>query len=156
MLNNRLGNHETSYSDFFKKPKKPSRSLSSDRLILAEAPESSESTLSLQEKYYWIGKDYANTYQQDFVEIADFAKDQFDRTKTPRMPWRDEALVMFGEAARDLARHFIQRWNHCKREKVRHLTNYPFLLPKSHSESYSSYDWFRGPTFKCSIQVRRF
>jgi hypothetical protein len=24
------------------------------------------------------------------------------------MPWRDEALVLFGESARDLARHFIQ------------------------------------------------
>ena len=30
------------------------------------------------------------------------------------MPWRDEALVMIGEAARDVGRHFIQRWNYCK------------------------------------------
>lgn len=27
------------------------------------------------------------------------------------MPWHDEALVVFGQAARDVARHFIQRWN---------------------------------------------
>jgi hypothetical protein len=27
------------------------------------------------------------------------------------MPWHDEALVVTGEAARDCARHFIQRWN---------------------------------------------
>jgi len=27
------------------------------------------------------------------------------------MPWHDEALVVFGETARDVARHFIQRWN---------------------------------------------
>lgn len=27
------------------------------------------------------------------------------------MPWHDEALVVFGESARDVARHFIQRWN---------------------------------------------
>jgi phosphatidylserine/phosphatidylglycerophosphate/cardiolipin synthase-like enzyme len=27
------------------------------------------------------------------------------------MPWHDEALVVFGKAARDVARHFIQRWN---------------------------------------------
>ncbi len=40
--------------------------------------------------------------------------DQFDRAKTHRMPWRDEALVIFGDSARDLARHFIQRWNQCK------------------------------------------
>jgi phospholipase D1/2 len=27
------------------------------------------------------------------------------------MPWHDEVLVVAGEAARDCARHFIQRWN---------------------------------------------
>jgi phospholipase D1/2 len=27
------------------------------------------------------------------------------------MPWHDEALVVFGQVARDVARHFIQRWN---------------------------------------------
>jgi phosphatidylserine/phosphatidylglycerophosphate/cardiolipin synthase-like enzyme len=27
------------------------------------------------------------------------------------MPWHDEALVVFGQVARDAARHFIQRWN---------------------------------------------
>jgi phospholipase D1/2 len=27
------------------------------------------------------------------------------------MPWHDEALVVFGRTARDVARHFIQRWN---------------------------------------------
>jgi phosphatidylserine/phosphatidylglycerophosphate/cardiolipin synthase-like enzyme len=27
------------------------------------------------------------------------------------MPWHDEVLVVTGEAARDCARHFIQRWN---------------------------------------------
>lgn len=27
------------------------------------------------------------------------------------MPWHDEALVVFGKTARDVARHFIQRWN---------------------------------------------
>jgi hypothetical protein len=66
------------------------------------------------EGYYWIGKDYSNIYRADFKDIHDFSTDQFDRSKEPRMPWRDEALVVFGMAARDLARHFIQRWNHCK------------------------------------------
>jgi hypothetical protein len=66
------------------------------------------------EGYYWVGKDYSNTYKADFKDIADFSSDQYDRAATPRMPWRDEALVVFGESARDLARHFIQRWNQCK------------------------------------------
>lgn len=33
------------------------------------------------------------------------------------MPWRDEGMIVFGESARDLARHFIQRWNQCKVKK---------------------------------------
>jgi hypothetical protein len=37
--------------------------------------------------------------------------DYIDRTTVPRMPWHDEALVVFGKVARDVARHFIQRWN---------------------------------------------
>ena len=66
------------------------------------------------EGHYWIGKDYSNTYKADFKDIADFSSDQYNRLEVPRMPWRDEALVIFGESARDLARHFIQRWNQCK------------------------------------------
>lgn len=73
------------------------------------------------------------------------------------MPWRDEALVFFGESARDLARHFIQRWNQCKREKVRQIQSYPFLLPKSYSEPYNyNYEWFKDQLFKCNVQVRYF
>ncbi len=32
----------------------------------------------------------------------------------PRIPWRDLGAVHHGKAARDLARHFIQRWNFTK------------------------------------------
>lgn len=76
--------------------------------------ENAELPVISNEGYYWIGKDYSNTYKADFKDIADFSRDQFERTETPRMPWRDEAIVVFGESARDLARHFIQRWNQCK------------------------------------------
>lgn len=40
--------------------------------------------------------------------------DFIDRETTPRMPWRDVGVVVHGPAARDLARHFIQRWNFTK------------------------------------------
>ena len=30
------------------------------------------------------------------------------------MPWRDHGVVLIGDSARDLARHFIQKWNQCK------------------------------------------
>lgn len=32
----------------------------------------------------------------------------------PRMPWRDLSAAVHGRAARDVARHFIQRWNFTK------------------------------------------
>ena len=30
------------------------------------------------------------------------------------MPWHDIGAVVYGKCARDLARHFIQRWNFTK------------------------------------------
>jgi len=45
-----------------------------------------------------------------FILFADF----IERDKTPRMPWHDIGAVVYGKAARDVARHFIQRWNFCK------------------------------------------
>lgn len=64
--------------------------------------------------YTWIGKDYSNVYVEDIKQIDEYSKDQFSRTEVPRMPWRDQGLMVIGESARDLARHFIQRWNQCK------------------------------------------
>uniref|UniRef100_A0A8C1TFC1 Phospholipase n=1 Tax=Cyprinus carpio TaxID=7962 RepID=A0A8C1TFC1_CYPCA len=53
---------------------------------------------------------------------------------TPRMPWHDISSVVHGKAARDVARHFIQRWNFTKMMKPKYRSlSYPFLLPKSHS-----------------------
>lgn len=40
--------------------------------------------------------------------------DNIDRTEVPRMPWRDLSAALHGKAARDVARHFIQRWNFAK------------------------------------------
>lgn len=40
--------------------------------------------------------------------------DFIDRFQTPRMPWRDVGVAVHGVAARDVARHFIQRWNFTK------------------------------------------
>uniref|UniRef100_A0AAX7SFW5 Phospholipase n=1 Tax=Astatotilapia calliptera TaxID=8154 RepID=A0AAX7SFW5_ASTCA len=64
------------------------------------------------------------------VDSADF----IDRYTTSRMPWHDIASVVHGRAARDVARHFIQRWNFTKIMKPKYRSlSYPFLLPKSHS-----------------------
>lgn len=67
--------------------------------------------------HYWCGKDYSNHYKSSIKNVPEYWSDQLDRTETPRMPWRDQAHVVIGESARDLARHFIQRWNQCKVDK---------------------------------------
>lgn len=41
-------------------------------------------------------------------------KDALDREKYPRMPWHDVQCALWGPPCRDLARHFVQRWNHAK------------------------------------------
>lgn len=62
----------------------------------------------------FIGKDYTNPYVQDVTEVDKPFTDLFNRNLIPRMPWHDIACVAYGNAARDLARHFIQRWNFTK------------------------------------------
>lgn len=40
--------------------------------------------------------------------------DLVDRGTTARMPWHDVGAMVTGAAARDVARHFIMRWNAVK------------------------------------------
>ncbi|CAF4325543.1 unnamed protein product, partial [Rotaria sp. Silwood2] len=84
---------------------------------------------------YFMGKDYANPYDKDFGCLEKFDEDSIDRKTSPRMPWHDEALVVTGEAARDCARHFIQRWNIHKADKFRFNESYPYILPKSYDDN---------------------
>uniref|UniRef100_A0A4W6DN36 Phospholipase n=1 Tax=Lates calcarifer TaxID=8187 RepID=A0A4W6DN36_LATCA len=83
---------------------------------------------------FWHGKDYCNFVYKDWIQLEKPFDDFIDRYTTPRMPWHDIASVVHGRAARDVARHFIQRWNFTKAPKYRSLS-YPFLLPKSHSSA---------------------
>jgi len=94
------------------------------------------------------------------------------------MPWHDEALVVFGQAARDVARHFIQRWNIHKVwqldfylrstffvwfqcEKFLYNDSYPFLLPKTYDDPDDLKvpnwrDFLDSPPFKVDAQVNQF
>ncbi|OXA43953.1 Phospholipase D1 [Folsomia candida] len=80
----------------------------------------------------WIGKDYTNFIVKDFADLDSPFTDLVDRSTTPRMPWHDIALYVQGSAARDVARHFIQRWNAAKQEKARMNESYPCLIPRSY------------------------
>ncbi|KAK3568233.1 hypothetical protein QTP86_002014 [Hemibagrus guttatus] len=84
------------------------------------------------ETRFWHGKDYCNFILKDWVKLNKPFDDFIDRYKTPRMPWHDVGVVVHGKAARDIARHFIQRWNFTKLVKKRSgAMCYPCLMPKS-------------------------
>ena len=63
---------------------------------------------------FFIGKDFCNPYLKDFYELHKPFEDSIDRNLFPRMPWHDIAAVVYGAAARDVGRHFIERWNFTK------------------------------------------
>uniref|UniRef100_A0A671L3K8 phospholipase D n=1 Tax=Sinocyclocheilus anshuiensis TaxID=1608454 RepID=A0A671L3K8_9TELE len=91
----------------------------------------------------WLGKDYSNFIKRDWTQLDQPFQDNVDRTQVPRIPWRDLGAVHHGKAARDLARHFIQRWNFTKvrnqmgnfnvcflsyNQTLQNLQSLPFLL----------------------------
>ncbi|KAL7424031.1 Phospholipase D1 [Cryptotrichosporon argae] len=78
----------------------------------------------------WRGKDYFNERVAEFANLDKPFEDTFDRSKVPRMPWHDVGLQIVGQPARDLCRHFVQRWNLLIRTK-NHTRRLPFLLPPS-------------------------
>jgi len=82
--------------------------------------------------YLWRGKDYVNFIVKDVTRPDLPDADNVDRRTTPRMPWHDIATMIQGESARDVARHFIQRWNAIKTEKAKFHSSYPYLIPKSY------------------------
>ncbi|KAH8254743.1 hypothetical protein KR032_012043, partial [Drosophila birchii] len=103
-----------------------------------EVTVAASSTQILSEFYgqakYWFGKDYSNFILKDWMNLNSPFVDIIDRTTTPRMPWHDVGLCVVGASARDVARHFIQRWNAMKLEKLRDNTRFPYLMPKSYHQ----------------------
>uniref|UniRef100_A0AAR2LKL2 Phospholipase n=1 Tax=Pygocentrus nattereri TaxID=42514 RepID=A0AAR2LKL2_PYGNA len=103
----------------------------------------------------WLGKDYSNFIKKDWTQLDQPFQDNVDRTQVPRIPWRDLGAVVHGKAARDLARHFIQRWNFTKIFKIKYKDKfYPCLLPKSHFTANDLPFTVPGAA-KASVQVLR-
>ncbi|KAG8370465.1 hypothetical protein BUALT_Bualt14G0119700 [Buddleja alternifolia] len=80
----------------------------------------------------WPGKDYYNPRESEPNSWEDTMKDELDRTKYPRMPWHDVHCALWGPPCRDVARHFVQRWNYAKRNKAANEQAIPLLLPQHH------------------------
>lgn len=76
----------------------------------------------------WPGKDYSNPRVQDFYALDKPYEEMYDRAKVPRMPWHDIHMQVVGQPARDLTRHFVQRWNYILRQR-KPTRPTPLLLP---------------------------
>ncbi|KAI0263930.1 phospholipase D [Gloeopeniophorella convolvens] len=113
--------------------------------ILTDEPEEGEEPI-------WPGKDYSNARITDFHTLTKPEEDMHDRSKVPRMPWHDVGLQIVGQPARDLGRHFVQRWNHLLRIK-NHSRVMPFLLPPSEFKSGELTQL--GLTGTCELQICR-
>ncbi|KUJ11803.1 phospholipase-like protein D1 [Mollisia scopiformis] len=100
----------------------------------------------------WPGKDYSNPRVQDFYQLNEPYAEMYDRSKTPRMPWHDISMQVVGQPARDLTRHFVQRWNYVLRGR-KPTRPTPFLLPPP---DYNAADLEAlGLTGTCEVQILR-
>ena len=104
------------------------------------------------------GKDYSNARVCDFFELDKPFESMYDRNDLPRMPWHDVHMMTVGEPARDMARHFVQRWNYLLRQK-RPSRPTPLLTPPS---DFTSQELENSPFFKllksrstCEAQILR-
>lgn len=90
--------------------------------------ESSEAPKDADHCQLWPGKDYSNPRVQDFYALDKPYEEMYNRSKVPRMPWHDIHMQVVGQPARDLTRHFVQRWNYILRQR-KPTRPTPFLLP---------------------------
>ncbi|KAG8922064.1 Phospholipase D1 [Tulasnella sp. 417] len=100
----------------------------------------------------WPGKDYSNARVMDFHSLNKPHEDMYDRSKVARMPWHDVGIQFVGQPARDLCRHFVERWNYLLRTKT-HSRVMPFLLPAPDFKITELND--QGLTGTCEVQICR-
>ena len=81
------------------------------------------------------GKDFQNCYHKAYTnyDFGNIEVDEFPRDSYPRSPWQDIHSVVYGQAASDVGRHFIQRWNFCKQTMMHKDSKdrLSFLIPIS-------------------------
>ncbi|KAG9129798.1 hypothetical protein Leryth_016007 [Lithospermum erythrorhizon] len=80
----------------------------------------------------WPGKDYYNPRESEPNSWEDVMKEELERGKCPRMPWHDVHCALWGPSCQDIARHFVQRWNHAKKNKAPNEQAIPLLMPQHH------------------------
>lgn len=100
----------------------------------------------------WPGQDYANERIVQWSHLYHPEMDILERSKQPRMPWHDVGVQLIGQPARDLGRHFCQRWNMLLRTKSR-SRRMPFLIPAS--DFLPSELHLLGIRGTCDVQICR-
>ncbi|KAF9899008.1 hypothetical protein BX616_003365 [Lobosporangium transversale] len=100
----------------------------------------------------WPGQDYSNPRIKDFVNVKKYSTNIIERKLLARMPWHDVHMSMVGQVARDVARHFVQRWNFVKKEKGMKKSHMKFLAPKGEFVSTRNE---RGWTGSQKVQILR-
>ncbi|KAK6361461.1 hypothetical protein TWF730_005188 [Orbilia blumenaviensis] len=75
----------------------------------------------------WAGQDYNNSRIMDFQNVQDWKQNQLSKTEYGRMPWHDVALAIRGQSVLDIAQHFVETWNHAKRDKYKRDGRYDWL-----------------------------
>ena len=116
----------------------------------------------------WVGKDYGNTFlagvrdglDEPLEEICDKESSLSIRYTVPRMPWHDVSCMFNGEAASDIAKHFIQRFNQiCQTSlPLKRLFSVPVHQPLSNqfSDEHRVYHQIEDPSSSnAKIQVVR-
>lgn len=98
------------------------------------------------------GKDYSNPRKKDFFDLPQPHSDMYDRKYVPRMPWHDVHMVTGGQIARDLSRHFIQRWNYLLRQKRPSRPTPVLIPPRPFTDDELKKLNFKG---SCEIQLLR-
>ncbi|RUS23944.1 hypothetical protein BC938DRAFT_474361 [Jimgerdemannia flammicorona] len=124
--------------------------------------------------HIWPGQDYSNPRIKDFANVEHHEVPLINKANTPRMPWHDVTIGMLassailhcltllpsdhsifrdvGPPARDVARHFVQRWNFIKASKGMHRSSIPFLTPRGEFVAAREESKFQGT---CRVQVIR-
>ena len=65
-----------------------------------------------EKKYYFPFIDYSNARICDFSNVENYLKESVARENNLRMPWHDVHTRIIGPVVGDIARHFVERWNH--------------------------------------------
>ena len=65
-------------------------------------------------KYYFPFIDYSNARICDFSNVQNYLVESVPRENSVRMPWHDVHTRLIGPVVGDIARHFVERWNHAR------------------------------------------